>query len=343
MKKIIFVFMLLICTSTLFSAKNEIIVKKLGENSASFIVNSDESRTLLVLYPATEMLPTLEKIAKQELATESIDISNLKSIKNNAYIVFDGVQSSIPLTIKGLKSNSAYFLSIVKPADSKFKPVSIEFSTVAPEPKKQTKGIAFRQPTENSIELVFSNGDGESRLVVASKGKSDVEVPVDGNEYKASAKFGSAESKIGNSFVVYSGNKSECKVENLDAATVYNFQVFEFNGKGKSANYLASKEAGNPRNKMTAIPAPKMLPAKEVTESGCIIAWKGYETIEKYTIDIAYDENFTRFADTYENADVGNIEEIEVVELDPKENWYVRVKAYGEGTESRYSETLKIK
>ncbi len=344
MKKLIFVFTLLLCSSVLLSAKNEIVVKKLGESSASFIVNSDNNRTLLVLYPTTEMLPPLEKVAKQELPKESVDISNLKPIKNNAYIVFDGVQSTIPLTLKGLKPNSGYFLSLVKPEDSKFTPISLEFATIAPEPKKQSRGIAFRQPTENSVELLWANGDGENRIVVVTKGRTQVEPPLDGKEYKASPKFGAAESKIGNaSFVVYSGVKGECKVENLAPATVYTFQVFEVNGKGKSSNYLTESASANPRIKMTAIPAPQMLPAKEVSETGCIIAWKGSEGVEKYVLDIAYDENFTRFADTYENSDIGKIEEIEVVELDPNENWYVRVKAYGEGTESQYSKTLKIK
>lgn len=343
MKNLILLFALAFGFVNLNASNNAVNIKKLGETSASFVVNSDKSRTVLVLYPTTEMLPQLDLSKKLNLTTESVDLSKMKPIKNNVYVVFDGVQSAIPLTIKGLKASSGYMLTMLKPEVKDFKQIDVEFATVAPEPKSQAKGLAFRQPTENAIGLLWANGDGEGRILVVSKGDKKIELPQDGKEYKP-GKFGEASAKIGeHSYVVFSGKKNEFKIENLEAATMYNFQLFEFNGTGKSTNYLTESNSGSARSKMTAIPAPEVLPAKDVHEIGFTASWKSKGKVEKYLIDIAYDEAFTKFAETYENADVGNIEEIEVIDLDKNKPWFFRVRALGDGTMSPNSKTLKVK
>ncbi|HOK14681.1 MAG TPA: fibronectin type III domain-containing protein [Candidatus Kapabacteria bacterium] len=325
-------------------AKNEIVTKKITEKSASFIINTDTKRTVLILHPANDAAISAKDLPQNSIMQESVDISLIKPFKGNYYVVFDGMQSVIPLTLKGLQAKTQYILSVYKPDANGEPSVQHKFSTLAEEPTKQASGIAFRQPTESSIELIWVNGNGEKRIVVASKGKTIAALPEDGKEYSANAKFGANESKIGdNAFVVYSGTKNECKVDNLEPSTIYSFQVFELNGNVETANYITSTLSGNPRWKMTAIPAPELLPAKNVHEIGCVLSWKGSPNIQKYILDIAYDEKFTRFAEYYENADVGDITEIEVIDLDPNENWFVRVKAVGEGTQSEYSKTLKVK
>ncbi len=342
MKTYFVIFAMLFNTLLLSAADYEIAPKKIGETSASFIVKSDDSRTILLLYPSTEMAPNVDFSKANDISKESVDLSNLKAVKNNAYVVFDGTSTIIPITIKSLKANSGYFLTMMKPSVKNFKPITYEFSTVAPEPKAQAKGIAFKQPTENTISLIWTKGDGAARIVVASKSVAKIDPPQEGLEYKSSSKFG--ESKIGiHSFVVYSGTGTECKVENLEAGTTYNFQVFEFNGKGKSTNYSLVTNSGNPRAKSTAIPPPVMLAAKDVSEIGFVAKWKGTGTIEKYILDIAYDEKFTNCAPTYKDSDVGDIEEIEVTDLDPQKDWYIRVKAVSEGAQSQYSKVMKVK
>lgn len=343
MKKLSILLLIISIAFNLTYAKNEINVKKINEHSASFIINTDAKRTILILHPASDSPLELSELKQSNLMQESIDIAQLKPISKQYYVVFDGMQNVIPITIKGLQSKSNYTLSLYKPESNKASTNQYQFTTLAEEPKKPASGIAFRQPTETSIEMVWTNGDGEKRIVIASKGKSIAKMPNDGDYFQANSKFGSVESKIDdNAYVVYSGVRNECKVENLDPATIYCFQVIELNGDGKSANYLTSTSATNPRWKMTAIPAPVLYPAKQVHENGCILSWKGSPNVQKYILDIAYDEKFTRFAELYENADVGDITEIEVLDLDPSQDWYVRVKALGEGSQSEYSKTLKV-
>ena len=325
-------------------AKNEILTKKISDKSASFVINTDTKRTVVVLHPASDAAISAKEIKQSSIMQESVDISEIKPFKGNYCIVFDGMQSVIPITLKGLQAKTQYILSVYKPDTKDEVLAQHKFSTLAEEPIKQASGIAFRQPTETSIELIWVNGNGEKRIVIASKGKSVVSQPEDGKTYSSNSKFGSNESKIGdNAFVVYSGTKNECKVENLEPSTIYSFQVFELNGSGESTNYLTSTLFGNPRWKMTAIPAPELLPAKNVHEIGCVLSWKGSPNVQKYILDIAYDEGFTRFAEFYENADIGDITEIEVIDLNPNENWFVRVKAIGEGSQSEYSNILKVK
>ncbi len=344
MKNIAFLLAFLLLSGCANAENNKIQVKKLGETSASFIINSDDTRTVLVLYPTSEMLPEFDASAKFDVQTESVDLAQLKPIKNNAYVVFDGVQSMIPLTIKGLNANSGYYLTMLKPNQKNFKKIDFEFATIAPEPTKQAGSIAFRQPTENSIELLWTNGNGEGRIVIVSEGQNKPELPQDGIFYEPSQKFGDPKAKIGeHTYVVFAGKKNDLKVEGLKPATNYHFQVIEFNGSGKSVNYLTDLATGNPRNKMTTIPPPKVLPAADVHDIGFTARWEGFDGVEKYIIDIAYDEDFTKFAETYEGADVGDITEIEVIDLDKRSNWFFRVRAVGEGTVSPYSETLKVK
>ncbi len=342
-KTIVYLLSLLLLINYSF-AKNEILTKKISEKSASFVINTDNKRTVVVLHPASDAAINAKDLKQGSIMQESVDISEIKPFKGNYYIVFDGMQSVIPITLKGLQAKTQYMLSIYKPDAKEDVSTQHKFSTLAEEPTKQASGIAFRQPGESSIELIWVNGNGEKRIVVASKGKSIGGMPEDGNEYNSNSKFGSSDSKINdNAFVVYAGTKNECKVENLEPSTVYSFQVFEYNGSGEATNYITSALSGNPRWKMTAIPAPDLFPAKNVHENGCILSWIGSPNIQKYILDIAYDEKFTRFAEYYENADVGDITEIEVIDLDPNENWFVRVKAIGEGTQSEYSKTLKVK
>lgn len=343
MKRIALVLMAFVCVASAY-AKIDINVKKVSEKSASFVVNAEKGRTLLVVFPKSEMLPDISSGSKFELPGENVDLTNLKPIKNNAFVVFDGEQDIIPITIKGLTANSPYVLALLKPATKDFKAIEYDFATLAIEPDKQAKGIAFRQPTESTIELVWVNGNGDSRVVVAKKGKGKITPPEDGKVYEANAKFGNPKSKVADdTYIVYTGNKQEFKVEGLDAATYYTFAIYESRGKDKSINYLTSETTGNPRYKMTAIPAPVLNSAKDVSEIGFVISWKSLQGVEKFILDIAYDEEFTKFADTYNSADVGDINEIEVTDLDPSKSWFVRVKAVAEGTESNFSKTMKVK
>lgn len=343
MKKLSILLLIITLAFNITYAKNEINVKKINERSASFIVNTDSKRSVLVLQPASDSPLEFKEIKQTSLMQETVDLSQIKPISKQYYVVFDGVQNVIPITVKGLQPKTDYVLTLYKPEGEKVNTNQYKFTTLAEEPKKSASGIAFRQPTETSIELVWTNGDGEKRIVVASKGKTVAKIPADGESYSANSKFGSAESILAeNAYVVYSGVRNECKVENLEPATIYSFQVIELNGEGKSTNYLVSTSATNPRWKMTAIPAPVLLPAKNVHEIGCVLSWKGSPNVQKYILDIAYDEKFTRFAELYENADVGDITEIEVLDLDPTQDWFVRVKAIGEGSQSEYSKTLKV-
>lgn len=344
MKNVFAVVLSLLLLISVSNAKDEVSVKKITDKSASFIIKTDTKRTILVLHSANETPLNPNEVKESSLMQETVDINEIKPIKNKYYVVFDGAQSLIPITIKGLLPKNKYTLSIYKSKDKDYDISQHNFSTLAEEPTKQASGIAFRQPTETNMELVWVNGNGENRIVVASKGKSIAQLPQDGKWVPANPKFGAPESKIGeNAYVVYAGPKNECKVENLEPATIYSFQVFEYNGSSESVNYITTNLSGNPRWKMTAIPTPKMLPAKNIHEIGCVLAWEGSPNVLKYILDIAYDEKFTRFAELYENADVGDITEIEVLDLDPNEDWYVRVRALGDGSQSDYSKPLVIK
>jgi hypothetical protein len=115
----------------------------------------------------------------------------------------------------------------------------ITFTTLATEPTVQATGLTFVPLTSSSLKLTWTNGNGSERMVIA---RQDVglSMPFDGASYTGNADF-SAATDIGfGNKVVYRGTSNTVTVTNLNAATVYAFQVFEFNGNGATTNYLTT-------------------------------------------------------------------------------------------------------
>jgi hypothetical protein len=125
-------------------------------------------------------------------------------------------------------------------------------TTTDTQPATQATVITFSNTTNTSVQLNWTNGTGDARIVVARQGSNPV-TPTDRTTYTANAAFSSGSTTAAGSFVVYKGTSNTVTVTGLTAGTQYNFQVYEFNSNADGdENYKPEDGAlNNPRNTTT--------------------------------------------------------------------------------------------
>ncbi len=132
-------------------------------------------------------------------------------------------------------------------------------TTLSVSPTVQSSGINFTSVTNNSLVLNFTPGDGASHLVVASKNGPLSAVPSDGSSYTANSQFGLG-GALGSGFVVGNG-VGPITITGLSTATLYYFQIFDFNGSGGTEKYLTVSSSNNPLSITTLDVAPTAQPS----------------------------------------------------------------------------------
>jgi hypothetical protein len=97
-------------------------------------------------------------------------------------------------------------------------------------PTVQAGGLMFSNVTGNSMQVNWTNGDGNGRLLLAKAGSPVDANPVDLSTYSGSSTFGNG-SEIGTgNYVVYNFSGSSLTLTNLNPATTNHFALFEYNG-----------------------------------------------------------------------------------------------------------------
>jgi hypothetical protein len=115
-------------------------------------------------------------------------------------------------------------------------------SSSAVEPTVQPADALLKDPNSTDsiaeLRISWSAGNGDGTIVVLRQGGPVDADPVDGNNYTASATFGSgAEIGTGN-FVVYLGPLTEVTVSNLQEDVPYFAALYSKNGTGAAIDYL---------------------------------------------------------------------------------------------------------
>lgn len=193
------------------------------EASAVSVVPSDATN-----YPATSGFANGPDIGSSEYVVyngsgDSVQITNLKQGVSYYYAVFEF--NGFDMYAKYLKTN---------PAVGNQQTVAL-----ASEPSTGASALSFSERTDSSFKVSWTNGNGASRMVIASQGiLPGYGLPVDGNSYQADAKFTGIGSTLGsNDRVVYIGSGNSFTLTGLIPATTYYVRVIEFNGNGFSSNY----------------------------------------------------------------------------------------------------------
>ena len=110
--------------------------------------------------------------------------------------------------------------------------------SVAQGPTIAASNIIINQTSCSGTTISWTNGNGTSRIVVASKNIAISSLPVKNTYYLAADSFGNGSSISGNEFIVYNGIGSSVDVKKLEPNETYFFSVFEYNGSGLVFDYL---------------------------------------------------------------------------------------------------------
>ena len=353
MKKFYLILILLVFANIVFAQKKgspppnlDNITSEITERTETTATFTFKNPEKALIYFVLSKIPTnLTQIDKDVLSLEkTITLDSKLELSKNVYLIVTSKQEAGEYTIAGLTPATKYEFAIYKRIDNnKVEKVWFtDMSTLAKEPTVQAMNIAFGDLTENSVKISLYRGNGERRLVVVTKGDQS-NIPIDGKRYFANPNYGSKDSKLGTGYVVYNGGDRlvDIVVKNLESGE-YTVQVFEFNGDGESANYLTTPSSNNPRKFRTLLPPPKAIEPELITHDGFVAKWTKVDGATTYFLDIATDKDFVNRLELYADLDVGDIDEIEVVDLESKQTYYMRVRAAARGNKSNYSNIIKV-
>ncbi|MFY8109473.1 MAG: LamG-like jellyroll fold domain-containing protein [Bacteroidia bacterium] len=117
-----------------------------------------------------------------------------------------------------------------KGGNSGYKLVSFLASnpTAPAAPSSSASNLTF-QPSINSINVNWANGNGMKRIVIAKKGGIPAIPTSIPNGIYASSSFGNGTNLGNGTYVIYEGSSNSCVLTNLTLNSVYGFRVIEFN------------------------------------------------------------------------------------------------------------------
>lgn len=343
---ILFLFALLLqANAQTTTPVNNIKLLQVATNSAKFNIPTKSNDIAIILSKNLDSTKTISINTQNILSNNTIELKNLPKQNNSNWIICTG--SNLPkqeIILAGLEKKTDYYLNIYTKTKSQYTLAKIlPFNTVDDIPLKQASQISIADVTENTITIKWVNGTGTGRIIAMRKG-AEPNLPENGKAYKYSNAYGASESKLGESYVVYDGNdkNTNLTITNLEPGK-YFLQVFEYNGDGKFRAYNVEKASNNPRSKATLLPTPKILSIENISEISCEIKWEKVKGANTYILDVATDPGFLNKLELYNEIDVGNLTSYEIVDLAPGINYYIRIKAVGEGTESKFSDKYQYK
>lgn len=96
-------------------------------------------------------------------------------------------------------------------------------------PTLQASGLTLTNYTGTSIDLSWTNGNGDMVLVVAKPTTASLVDPVKGSSYTADANYGSGSTTGADNYVVYNGSGTSVSITGLSSGTDYDFAVYAYN------------------------------------------------------------------------------------------------------------------
>jgi len=168
-------------------------------------------------------------------------------------VVYNG--SANTFTVTGLIQGTTYWFKVY---EANCSGIDVKFITSAGSnnpnsqatltcaaPTTQASAIIFSSVTANGLTSSWTNGNGQSRVVIMNTTNSFTS-PADGTEPTANTVYGSGEQ------VVYNGTGSTVSVTGLSCGTTYFFRVYEKNCSGVDSKYQAATATNNPNSQVSA-------------------------------------------------------------------------------------------
>jgi hypothetical protein len=111
-------------------------------------------------------------------------------------------------------------------------------------PTVPASSLSFINVQCNSVTLKWSNGNGNSRLIVGRESQAPDFTPLDFQQYIATPNFSKNNPfKYGtgnDQFIVYNSNGNSARIDSLKQGKTYYFKIYEHDNNGSSVQYLIS-------------------------------------------------------------------------------------------------------
>jgi|GEM_PF-2566242 len=194
-----------------------------------------------------------------------INISNSDTGSFNT--TFTGLPSGVSITYKsfGLTLNSNVGYSSTG-----------TFTTLAIPPTSAPLSLQFSNIDTNRMHLSWTKGDGSKRIVVARPSGSTRIAPSNATGYAVNSNsYSDALNPLTglNNKVVFNDSSSNFTLTGLSANTIYEFDIYEYNGDNASANYLSSFLSGNQSTLASQPSAASNLSFSNTTDSSTLVSW----------------------------------------------------------------------
>ena len=223
---------------------------------------------------------------------------NAQTAIGNGFAIYKG--SGTSTTISNLQEGTTYHIAVYEYNGTIISPAYIDIAgtgslTTSGAPLIQTNNLASGGLSSSSVQLSWTNGSGQKRIIIAKEATAVDVIPIDGLDYLANAGFGSGTELGTGNFVVYTGSDNTALISGLTAEQTYHFAIFEYNFSGTATRYLQANPA---TLQVTAAPLPVELSyfTGKAVQDGILLEWQTATELNNDYFELQYSDNGRDFS-----------------------------------------------
>jgi hypothetical protein len=207
-------------------------------------------------------------------------------------------------------------------------------------PTTQSSNLTATTIAPNYIDLTWTKGDGNSRIVFATTGSTNAPTLTDGTTY-------SVDNLIGEWKCIYNDMGNAFTYSGLTISTPYKFVVYDYNGAPGAEKYIQTTATNNLKSFSTIASvnppeAPAVTAATAITTQGFNANWSAAATATAYMLDVSTSATFATLVTGFSNINVGNVLTYPITGLTTGTTYYYRVRASNIGGASASSNTITV-
>lgn len=151
-----------------------------------------------------------------------------------------GQMNGAGFTLNTLKAGYTYQVGIYEFNGTNYPvynttPATVGFS-IPLEPTQAAASFSQLSKDGDRMRVVWTNGNGGKRIVIARKGMAVTYKPIDGTNYTANSIFAQGTQVAAGEYVVYDGSSAYFDMTGLEIGATYYFAVFEYNTSDAGVN-----------------------------------------------------------------------------------------------------------